>query len=128
MLIAALGLYSACAVMVLFTPSIIMTQNATGVSLLNLITSGQNGWIVGAILVAVCILGIILMLTKDNKKIIVSAALAIIACIFSFVYTIVNGFTIDSFSSSFMCILLPLVFFWAGVTSGMYVFISKRND
>lgn len=128
MIIAVLGLYFASAIIVLFTPSILMTQDAAGASLLNLISNGQDGWIIGVVLVVICVVGIILTLTRNNKMIIVSAVLAIIACVLSFVYTMVNGFTIESFSSSFMCILLPLVFFWTGVTSGMYVFISKRND
>lgn len=127
MLAGAIICYALAMGAIMFLPSLHAAGGAQ-VSMLQHLQAGAPGdmWF-GIVLLVLAAAGIVLAAMKRKNTVRMSAAAGCIAFAVGIVSLATSGITAETLGEDIVSVVLPLLFVWAAVCSGMHLFILKNR-
>jgi hypothetical protein len=127
MIACAIVCYAAAAGIVLFLPSLTGAGGAQ-VSLLDLMQPDRGGLWTGVLLFALAATGIVLAAIKTKVSVHISAAAACAGAVAGAASLLMSKITAQNLGSRIAALLLPLLFVWAAICCGMFLYLHKRGE
>ncbi|MFZ5974541.1 MAG: hypothetical protein ACOYU3_03905 [Bacillota bacterium] len=128
MLAGAIICYAVAIGVIMFLPAL-HTAGDMQTSMLQLFQAGPAGdmWF-GAVLLVLAVAGIVFTAMKKKHAVRISAGIGCVAFVVGIVSLATSGITVENLGADIFALLLPLLFIWAAVSNGMYLFLLKNKE